>query len=38
MLFIIKEKVKLFKDEIYNYVWDEKQDESLKANKEVNNG
>ncbi|RAV23824.1 PBSX family phage terminase large subunit, partial [Staphylococcus warneri] len=31
-LFIIKDKVKLFKDEIYNYVWDEKKDEPVKAN------
>ncbi|MGJ7586684.1 PBSX family phage terminase large subunit [Staphylococcus shinii] len=31
-LFIIENKVKLFKDEIYNYVWDEKKDEPVKAN------
>ena len=31
-LFIIKDNVKLFKDEIYNYVWDEKKDEPVKAN------
>lgn len=31
-LFIIENKVKLFKDEIYNYVWDEKKDEPVKSN------
>lgn len=31
-LFIIEDKVNLFKDEIYNYVWDEKKDEPVKAN------
>ncbi|MEN2447322.1 PBSX family phage terminase large subunit, partial [Bacillus sp. JR_15] len=34
-LFIIKDKVKLFKDEIYNYVWKENADEPVKLNDDT---
>lgn len=34
-LFIIKDKVKLFQDEIYNYVWDNNKDEPVKTNDDT---
>lgn len=33
--FVLKNKVKRFKEEIYNYVWDEKTGEPIKANDDV---
>ena len=33
--FVLENKVKRFKEEIYNYVWDEKTGEPIKANDDV---